>query len=101
MIKKIALAFALMSSTANSQGIPIETIACGTTDQIRGILTDKYNETVKYRGLIDEKLIEEYWTNDQTGTYSFTRSNIEAGVTCVISAGEHSQKIAVILGSPS
>lgn len=81
-----------MATQADAQTI-IQTLRCGDTDEIREVLEGQYNEVETYRGLRSDTLLEAFWYNAQTGSYSFTRSNIEAGMTCIISAGNFGQEL--------
>ena len=93
MKKAIALtAFLASCAPAYAQqygALPLE--FCSTTTQVEQILTNQYNEAVRYEGVKSPVLVERLWVNDQTGTYSFTRTNIQENITCVISAGNHGQ----------
>ena len=59
---------------------------CGPRDQVVQVLNAKYQESQRALGLINEKAMMEVYISP-AGTWTMVVTN-EAGVTCVLAAGE-------------
>jgi hypothetical protein len=59
---------------------------CGPRDQVVKVLNAKYQESQRALGLINEKAMMEIYISP-AGTWTMVVTN-EAGVTCVLAAGE-------------
>lgn len=92
-----AIAF-LAASGANAQQfgyMPFEN--CNTTDHIETSLIDRYDEVVSFAGVKSPVLLERLWINTEEGTYTFTRTNVQEGMTCIISIGSYGQMITPVI----
>ena len=59
---------------------------CGPRDQVVKVLNAKYQESQRALGLINEKAMMEVYISAK-GTWTMVVTN-DAGVTCVVAAGE-------------
>tara|TARA_R110000744_G_scaffold185884_1_gene305257 strand:+ start:579 stop:899 length:321 start_codon:yes stop_codon:yes gene_type:complete len=93
-MKKTLALLAFMSSCQSvyAQGfgsMPFE--SCGKTETVRNVLIEQFNQSSTFKGLKGSIHLDELFYNETSGTYAFVRSNIEAGVSCVLSSGAHGQ----------
>lgn len=92
-MKKTALlttAFLSTCAPAHAQQYTNMMIACNTTDQVLGSLqSERWNEAQRFYGVNGGERLDRLWVNEETGTYTFTRSTAN-GITCILSAGEFS-----------
>lgn len=87
------MAFLTTCAPAHAQqfgAIPLE--FCGTTEQVEKTLSQKYNETVQFTGIKGAKHIERLFYNSDTGSYTFVRTNIAKGISCILSSGSYAQQ---------
>jgi hypothetical protein len=95
MRKTIGLACALAIGTlslnalkapAQTQGQEQAQAQCGPRDQVVKVLNAKYQENQRALGLINEKAMMEVYISAR-GTWTMVVTN-EAGISCVLAAGE-------------
>ena len=87
MKKLLLIAFTLGANPVQASSIPLE--YCNTAQALRDMLSNKYNEAVQFTGIKTDIHLEELWTNHETGSYSFVRTNIAEDVSCIISSGSN------------
>jgi hypothetical protein len=87
MRKIIGLACALAIGTLySSVALSAVQDQCGPRDQVVKVLNAKYQESQRALGLINERAMMEVYISP-AGTWTMVVTN-EAGVTCVLAAGE-------------
>jgi hypothetical protein len=91
MRKTIGLACALAIGTLGLSALPGMTQVqsreqCGPRDQVVQVLNAKYQESQRALGLINEKAMMEVYISSR-GTWTMVVTN-EAGISCVLAAGE-------------
>ena len=95
---------ALLSATlaagatqANAQGRPpvghLPFYSCGPTEAMEQTLRERYGEVARYGGTSSPIHLDRFWINEETGSWSNTRSNINSGVTCILTSGENGIKL--------
>lgn len=60
---------------------------CNKTEVLSTMLKEKFNQSVQFTGIKSPVHAEQFWFNSDSGTYSFVRTNIERGLSCIISSG--------------
>jgi hypothetical protein len=91
MRKTIGLACALAIGTFSLTALPALAQAqgreqCGPRDQVVKVLNAKYQENQRALGLINEKAMMELYISPR-GTWTMVVTN-DAGISCVLAAGE-------------
>jgi hypothetical protein len=89
MRKTIGLACALAIGGLNTLPAKAQTQGqgqCGPRDQVVKVLSAKYHESQRALGLINEKAMMEVYISSR-GTWTMVVTN-EAGISCVLAAGE-------------
>lgn len=109
MRKTIGLACALVIGTlginalqanAQTQGQEQAQAQCGPHEQVVKVLNAKYQENQRALGLINEKAMMEVFISS-AGTWTMVVTN-EAGLSCVLAAGEAwDEKPVKVLGQSS
>jgi hypothetical protein len=103
MRKTIGLACALVIGTLSLNGVAAQAQGqeqCGPHDQVVKVLNAKYQESQRATGLINEKAMMEVYISSR-GTWTMVVTN-EAGISCVLAAGEAWDELPVkILGQSS
>lgn len=96
MRKTLALTLAFAACTpAHAQPVGgfIPLHQCGKTQAMIAELDEEYNERLIAGGTNGTVLLDQFYLNEETGSFTILRSNIEAGVSCIISFGDNGQMI--------
>lgn len=72
---------------------------CGTRDDIRDMLVQRYDESRRALGLVSDQGLVEVFTSDK-GTWSILVTSA-GGRTCLIAAGDNWQELDRSLNGPS
>lgn len=84
----IALLVALpWSVAAQAQQITMQ-MNCAPIGQIEQKAKEIYGEQPSSQSVDDRGLLFHLWMNDETGTWTLLFSDANAGITCVVAAGE-------------
>lgn len=84
---KLTVAAALLSLTV---ALPAAAQApCGPTEQVRGVLENRYGEAVVDAFTREDGLLFEMWANMTTGSWTETVTSAADGITCLIRAGQN------------
>lgn len=85
-ISKLACAFAMCTFTLSAMASAQTQQQCGPRDEVVKVLNAKYQENQRALGLINEKAMMEVYISP-AGTWTMVVTN-EAGLSCVLAAGE-------------
>ena len=100
MRQMIGLACALVSSTLFASAVQAQSQSqCGPRDQIIKVLNAKFQENQRAIGLINEKAMMEVYISPQ-GTWTMVVTN-DAGLSCVLAAGEAWDEMPTRVAGPS
>jgi len=94
MKNNIALIAFMAASPIQAQqfgSIPLH--FCGDTDTVRTMAQEHYGEQSVFKGIYSPVHVDELFIDPIDGSYTFMRSNIKTGQTCVIAAGIHGMNI--------
>ena len=100
-IKTIARISAVCCLTMGAIAFSVnaEAAFCGKRDEIRKLLTDRYQESSRGVGLVSDKGVVELLISDK-GTWSILMTTA-TGSTCIVAAGHTWQELAAELDGPS
>ena len=76
-----------------------EAALCGERDEIRKLLTDRYQESSRGVGLVSDKGVVELLISE-TGTWSILMTTA-TGSTCIVAAGHTWQELAAEIKGPA
>ena len=76
-----------------------EAALCGERDEIRKLLTDRYQESSRGVGLVSDKGVVELLISE-TGTWSILMTS-STGSTCIVAAGHTWQELAAEIKGPA
>ena len=72
---------------------------CGQRDQIKKLLTDRYQESSRGVGLVSDKGVVELYISE-TGTWSILMTT-PTGSTCIVAAGHTWQELVAEIDGPA
>ena len=90
MKKTTLAALAFLSSCAPAyaqqlQMIPSQ-LQCGESEFIMGRLSEQFNETVQFRGVTTSGMLDLFYLNEETGSYTMLRV-APNGIACIKASG--------------
>ena len=94
MKNNIALIAFMAASPLQAQqfgSIPLH--FCSDTDTVRTMAQERFGEQSVFKGLSSSIHVDELFIDPIDGSYTYMRTNIETGRSCVISVGEHGMNI--------
>jgi hypothetical protein len=99
MRKMLGLACALLFGTLSASVVQAQSQSqCGPHDAIIKVLNAKFQENQRAIGLINEKAMMEVYISPQ-GTWTMVVTN-EAGMSCVLAAGEGWDEMPIHVAGP-
>jgi hypothetical protein len=91
----VAATVALLPNLSTAQE-PIGAVpfyVCRDTESLFEVLESQYGETRQFCGTSSPIHLDCHWRNAETGTWSNTRTNIQQGMSCVLTSGNNSYAI--------
>lgn len=99
MKKALALtAFLTACAPAHAQQFgALNILHCGTRESVSTMLQNRFNEVSIFAGFPrgSDIHLDELWYDSDDGSYTFTRTNIERDITCIIMAGDSSAGLTI------
>jgi hypothetical protein len=89
-MKRLTTALMLAAAPVAAQEQPaalLPLFECGDTKEMFKQLKEKFNEANAFIGAGDPRLMDTLWINEETGSYTIVRSNVQDGVSCVVLKG--------------
>lgn len=82
MIKYVLAAMMIATAPAGAQEPN-----CAATNDVYGVMTEKYGEDRQTIGVTDSMMLVEQWANERTGTWTIIVTDPYNKVTCIVAEG--------------